>query len=224
MLRSVQAYCCLYKLVPASEADEPRYPLFDPSKYSEKERLKMKEVADKWPHQNNVFQTDFSVYLNELSKDSKYKQKAWEKGWIRPFLLFVSMHPIRRIFFANSLQMNLLSSNKYGDSHWESWKLISNKLCGVESRIAEPFTEKLNPMANNCNWYEGLFRIANKAFISREKLLKKNNDVSKHLRTRIKSYKNSYKNTIIPCKDLNDRTLSSLVDPSFHSLISSHHS
>jgi hypothetical protein len=93
-----------------------------------------------------------------LRRPSVYKTSACRAGMQRPFLLLISMSPALRMKTAASLSLLLISQPFFGDSHAESWYIISAKRRGLISRANESW-ETLNPVAGNCDWYRMVRRL-----------------------------------------------------------------
>jgi len=110
---------------------------------------------------------DNSMGVAEMQRCSQYKIKAYKLGMIRPFLLLVSMHPRRRIAWANSLGINLVKKHAkdhgkrktFGDSHWEAHYILTAQRKGFIDRVSRTFREKLNPLARHLDWFQALHRV-----------------------------------------------------------------
>jgi len=97
---------------------------------------------------------DPSMAIRMMDRTSKYKQRCYEMGQIRPFLLLVSMSPRRRAAVAKLMGISLVQEHWYClfDPHKEAWKIISGKR-GFTSR-ANGILRSINPLAEHTSWYE----------------------------------------------------------------------
>lgn len=97
----------------------------------------------------------------QLARYTEYKQKAFDCGMIRPFLLLVSMHPRIRYLVADLMGIDLskakVSDKWRGDSHGESWHIISKSRYGIRS-ISDHAIETINPLCHESTWYHCLYR------------------------------------------------------------------
>eukprot|EP01130_Rhizamoeba_saxonica_P002569 TRINITY_DN1234_c0_g1_i3.p1 TRINITY_DN1234_c0_g1~~TRINITY_DN1234_c0_g1_i3.p1 ORF type:complete len:556 (-),score=93.85 TRINITY_DN1234_c0_g1_i3:44-1711(-) len=114
-------------------------------------------------HEYSNTQATQEKTIENLSRFSKYRQKAEICGMIRPFLLLVSMAPPLRNKIANELGWCIYTEDYIGDPHREAWEIIHAHSTGIQARTNKSY-EKVNPFGDNCNWYEILFRVAEKAF------------------------------------------------------------
>jgi hypothetical protein len=87
---------------------------------------------------------------------------------LRPFLLLVAMPPMFRNQVACFLGWSIITegtnaitvtrnnmvSDYFGDVHKESWKIISSRPKGMQTRCNHSY-EKVNPFVDSCNWYDG---------------------------------------------------------------------
>jgi len=105
--------------------------------------------------------------ISELSRPSKYREKAWKQGVIRPFLLLVAMPPIFRNQVACSLGWSTFTSASFGDPHHEAWQIINKSRVGMQARANRSY-EKLDPLIRNANWYEILIRVGKSAFFGKD--------------------------------------------------------
>jgi len=137
-------------------------------------------------------------------KDSKYKQKAFERGCIRPFLYLVSMSPKRRAAMGQLVGLNLISKSWYMqfDPHREAWYIIASHRKGMQAR-GNSSTRIIMPFKHSCNWYMILHSCAEK--------VKRNQ--GKYIDSQIIDMTNgkemSYQDSLRACKDPNDNTVSS---------------
>lgn len=137
------------------------------------QREKVQSVIDEWP--SRIEFPDILTYpqykaVDELTRNSEFKLKAWNKGLIKPFLLLVSMHPEKRLRWAKSLNVPLLSLKNYGDSHAEAYKLLTMDRKGLQARANHAFADTLNPVGQNCNWYQILHRVCRKTLQTSKKV------------------------------------------------------
>jgi len=102
---------------------------------------------------------DNSMAIKVMQASSTYKDKAYAAGLIRPFLLLASMHPGRRTAWAFSLNINLVRSSKYGNAHWEAYKILTHSRYGIVARATHTFREKANPVSRALDWYQLLHRV-----------------------------------------------------------------
>jgi len=99
---------------------------------------RVKNKYPEWPDYRTEFEignilgcADLKLIINTLKISSVWKIRALEAGYLRPFLILVSMHPRQRLGFANLLKIDLSSNLWYGDAHRESWEIISHQLEGI---------------------------------------------------------------------------------------------
>ena len=94
---------------------------------------------------------------DDLSRQSNYKTLAQHSGLIRPFLLLVAMGPSARVSAGLLLGVSLPKCVCFGDSHSESWFIITKKML---PKCRTP-TEKLNIiMSQTLQWATVLRRVA----------------------------------------------------------------
>eukprot|EP00012_Vannella_robusta_P014454 CAMPEP_0206210250 /NCGR_PEP_ID=MMETSP0166-20121206/17429_1 /ASSEMBLY_ACC=CAM_ASM_000260 /TAXON_ID=95228 /ORGANISM="Vannella robusta, Strain DIVA3 518/3/11/1/6" /LENGTH=767 /DNA_ID=CAMNT_0053631875 /DNA_START=1118 /DNA_END=3418 /DNA_ORIENTATION=- len=139
--------------------------IFDIKALPPVQRERVQNQIDKWPSLKefpDILTYPQHVAVDELTRDSEFKQKAWNKGLIKPFLLLVSLHPEKRICWAKSLNINLLSMKNYGDPHAEAYKVLTMDRKGLQARANHAFADTLNPLGQNCNWYQILYRVCRK--------------------------------------------------------------
>mmetsp|Transcript_30359 Transcript_30359/g.47130 ORF Transcript_30359/g.47130 Transcript_30359/m.47130 type:complete len:708 (-) Transcript_30359:153-2276(-) len=91
--------------------------------------------------------------IEQLSKPSTWKARALQCGYIRPFLLLVSMHPRQRLGFAKVISVDIASPVWFGDPHRESWEIINNQLEGLKAKTK-------GPMVTNASWWETLVQVS----------------------------------------------------------------
>ena len=169
------------------------------------QREKVQSIFDEWP--SKVEFPDPITYpqykaVEELTRESEFKQKAWNKGLIKPFLLLVSMHPKDRIFWAKSLKVNLLSMKNYGDAHAEAYKLLTADRKGLQARANHAFADTLNPLGRDCNWYQILHRVCRKALLHSKKVDGMKDEYSEA--------RKSFESSIIYCTTKDDKEICEL--------------
>jgi len=217
IFQSLFASAILLKEVESGGFDELTFDIrghnFDLRNLGDSEREKVDKACIGWQDINSpgtiAVKFDHSKSFDELKRDSTYKQKAFDAGLIRPFLLLVSMHPIRRAGVAKMINFDYVRESWFGDAHHEAWYILSGAK-GIQGRASEAFSRKLNPLRENCNWYEIVYRVAYKAFVHRTKKVIKNKDVSQASRKEIKDQEKSWHKSIHLCMDPDDRTTSNL--------------
>jgi hypothetical protein len=111
------------------------------------EFLKKRKDLLVYQHLNRTYDS----IKDELYRNSSYKHMAVQYGMLRPFLLLVSMSPILRNQVANLLGWSTLTDKSFGDSHEESWSIISRSGMGLLS-YANSIVQKLIPITNS-NYY-----------------------------------------------------------------------
>lgn len=115
--------------------------LLDLNKLPSSKREKIESLSDKWPDESQVDILHYPAekYIEVLERDSKYKQKAFALGLIRPFLLLASMHPVRRLRWAKALKVPLLSHKHFGDAHAEAFLMLTFDRKGLQARANHAF-------------------------------------------------------------------------------------
>jgi hypothetical protein len=108
---------------------------------------------------------DINIIATELARPSPQKHRAWEAGFIRPFLLLVSLHPASRLAVAQSLDIGGLQDKIfYGSPHLEAWEILSAPKVGIMDRTRKfkdkAFADKLGGVC----WYDTLFRVSDRVF------------------------------------------------------------
>lgn len=129
------------------------------------EKAKLIKVKQLWPKKEDYNEITYPQHkaIEEMSRNSVFKQRAFELGLIRPFLLFVSMDPQTRLYWSFVLKIDLISKDYYGDSHRESFKLLTRKQKGLQPRASHAFTESARPLKPNPTWYQIIHRVCRKA-------------------------------------------------------------
>ena len=157
--------------------------------------------VDDWKkaHQHReevLVKTPWSVDVarEQLERNSRFRSKALEAGMIRPFLYLVSMDPFMRQQTATQLGWSIFTQDYFGDPHAEAWDIINSNIKGIQARTNNA-PETLIPIANNCNWYETLYRTGKKAFHEIDGFEKL-----------------SFSKSIAICKQSSDKTLSKFED------------
>eukprot|EP00026_Physarum_polycephalum_P004377 Phypoly_transcript_04395.p1 GENE.Phypoly_transcript_04395~~Phypoly_transcript_04395.p1 ORF type:complete len:656 (+),score=79.01 Phypoly_transcript_04395:150-2117(+) len=106
---------------------------------------------------------DPNFVRTELQRNSRCRRLAFEAGMIRPFLLLVAMTPELRNQVSNFLGWSIFTEKYFGDSHAESWDILSRDRKGMLSRSAS-VNQKLNPMADDNTYYETLYKVIEAIF------------------------------------------------------------
>lgn len=106
---------------------------------------------------------NFEIAKAQITRDSPEKYKAKKAGMIRPFLLLVSMHPALRTHIALMLGWCPFSSVSYSYSHQEALEILTMELKGMIPR-ANSLTQNIRPLAENCNYYDMLRKVADAVF------------------------------------------------------------
>ena len=132
---------------------------------SEKHKAKLEEAMSSWPCPKDYNELTYPQEraIVEMSRNSEWKRRALELGVIRPFLLLVSMDPQTRLQWAQTLGIDIISKNYYGDSHQEAWKMLVRKQKGIQPRAGHAFAETARPLNPNPVWYQILHRVCRKA-------------------------------------------------------------
>jgi hypothetical protein len=89
---------------------------------------------------------------------SPFKEKAFNEGMIRPFLILVAMRPAKRNRVSNELGWSCIPSPLFGDAHAESWEIINSNSLGLQARL-NSIVEKMNPLSRNVSWLEAVQRV-----------------------------------------------------------------
>jgi hypothetical protein len=78
--------------------------------------------------------------LGELQKDLEkvtvFRTNSAKAGMLRPFLYLVSLPPVQRLQIAINLGWTIIVEASFGDSHAESWDIISRKGLGLRDRMS----------------------------------------------------------------------------------------
>jgi len=115
------------------------------------------ETMDQWIYESLTLES----IEKELSRESEYKERSFEKGFIRPFLLLAAMHPIMRMQIGDLMGIKLLDlageEDWSHDPHAQADRLLLKHLKGLGS-IADHMYETANPVSSKSNWYECLYR------------------------------------------------------------------
>ena len=104
--------------------------------------------------------------IKELERESKYKENAHLYGLIRPFLFLISMHPLTRVSLASKLSIKLWKYEEFGDSHFESWQILSGH---QKKSLQAKLTELFGP---DGNWFRLLYRVI-KLSVGKTKMISK---------------------------------------------------
>ena len=125
--------------------------LLNISKLPSAQREKIERIFAEWPSKKEF--PDILTYpqhkaVDEMTRDSVYKAKAFQKGLIKPFLLLVSMHPETRLRWSVAIKVPLLNMKEYGDSHAEAYKILTMDRKGLQARANHAFADTLNPLGS----------------------------------------------------------------------------
>merc|ERR1712137_729439 len=152
---------------------------------------------------------DISQAVDNMKKDSKYKQKAFQRGCIRPFLYLVSMSPKRRAAMCHLTGLKLITKGWYTqfDPHHEAWYIIASHGKGIQSR-GNSSTRSIIPFKHGSNWYMILHSCAEKVKKSQGK------NIDPRVKDMTKGKGKSYRDSIRACKDPKDPTV-----PSYEELV-----
>lgn len=114
-----------------------------------------------WPSLDGASAHTFDNRLGiaEMRRASAFKNKAFRKGVIRPFLLLVSMYPARRLAWSYMLGLNMTRDPRLEDSHWTAWRILTHPRKGVVSRASRTYREQLNPFSRKMDWYQIMYRV-----------------------------------------------------------------
>jgi len=94
------------------------------------------------------------VVVGLLQANTKWKRRALEEGFLRPYLLLLSMHPRQRLSYAKLMQLDLCGMVWYGNPHMEAWEIISHSIHGIQARTnAGPF--------RNPTWWDAIMTVTN---------------------------------------------------------------
>uniref|UniRef100_A0A7S4UGQ0 non-specific serine/threonine protein kinase n=1 Tax=Paramoeba aestuarina TaxID=180227 RepID=A0A7S4UGQ0_9EUKA len=123
---------------------------------------KMEEKYPNWPFYNSEFERGNllgckhpSQIRQHLNTQSPWKRRAYEAGFLRPFLLLCAMHPRQRLGCGAAVGLDLTSNLWYGDVHREAWEIIGNSCNGIRAK-----TTKLHDK-EQC-WWETMLQVADK--------------------------------------------------------------
>jgi len=183
--------------------------VFDLDKLPSAKRERIQSVFDTWPpyaqHSPNFLNYQPPNYAIEVSRASHFKKDALSKGLILPFLYFASMHPEARYRWATALEIPVIDMQELGDSHAEAYKILTMNRKGLQGRANKAFSESINPLGDDCNWYQILYRVT-------EKAIGKDKNIDKATREELKTMKQfkSFKNSIDFCKTPNNNQLAAM--------------
>eukprot|EP00324_Dicrateria_rotunda_P004107 CAMPEP_0206161132 /NCGR_PEP_ID=MMETSP1474-20131121/7393_1 /ASSEMBLY_ACC=CAM_ASM_001110 /TAXON_ID=97495 /ORGANISM="Imantonia sp., Strain RCC918" /LENGTH=908 /DNA_ID=CAMNT_0053562861 /DNA_START=30 /DNA_END=2756 /DNA_ORIENTATION=+ len=138
---------------------------------------------------------DTSFAVENMKKDSQFRQKAMRRGLIRPFLLLVSMSPKRRAAMAYLMGITLMNQIWYRefDPHHEAWYMLTCRKRGLQTRATSVASHI--PFKHKSNWYMILHKCA-------EKIRKKQKKyIDDEVNQQMKGKKKVYRNSIRECKD-----------------------
>ena len=91
----------------------------------------------------------------ELRRDSEYRLNATKAGYLRPFLLLISMEPQMRVLTAASLSIDIIRRPVFGDPHAEAWMIIDHPKKGLRFRTRTT-TEEI--VTSSVTWYNTIRR------------------------------------------------------------------
>jgi Protein kinase domain len=139
------------------------------------EQARVQQKYPRWPDYNETFYRgrltgtfDTSQVLEELAKPSRWKDRAMELGYIRPFLMLVSMHPLVRLTVANSLGVDIISKIWYGDAHHEAWDIINLDKKGMRARTVRIADKALKELLGITCWFDTMWRVTEKTLSHRK--------------------------------------------------------
>ena len=134
---------------------------------SKLKKEKICSIWDSWPSISGETALTYNhgCSIREMMRESPEKIASLKDGSIRPFLLLVSMHPRRRAFLAFQVGLDLFKRASYGDSHKEARYIITASRTGIQGRTNEAWSETINPLGHNSNWWSSLFW--NSSFIAK---------------------------------------------------------
>eukprot|EP01101_Sappina_pedata_P012899 TRINITY_DN9245_c0_g1_i1.p1 TRINITY_DN9245_c0_g1~~TRINITY_DN9245_c0_g1_i1.p1 ORF type:complete len:804 (+),score=248.47 TRINITY_DN9245_c0_g1_i1:38-2413(+) len=207
--------------VPVDEGDAPDIELFDPAKLTGVKKEKYEYACSGWSDIDAIgvspLTYDHSRAIFEMSRPSKYRQKAEKSGMIRPFLLLVSMHPHRRIFWSKAIGIDVMNKRCFPNPHKEAWYIITKHKTGMKDRTTDAYGEKLNPFARTTNWYEVIYRVSYTVFVKRvvTEGMMKNTEVTKEIRKVIKECKKSYRTGMAGCSDPDQAPIIRMLEEAF---------
>lgn len=172
------------------ESDVPDVGLLNIDELDPKEKELVDIACEGWSSFDSfVLDFDFEPAIKQLSRRSQRLTEAKKLNLVRPFLFLVSMHPIKRLFWAKAIGINLLKKKYYPDAHEEAWDVVWKSGDSIRVKAGKAFSEKLNPFSSNISWHDVVYRVTSTVFVKRPQLWKKNNEVDHDLRAMIKSCK-----------------------------------
>eukprot|EP01096_Ripella_sp_DP13-Kostka_P004768 TRINITY_DN1722_c0_g1_i1.p1 TRINITY_DN1722_c0_g1~~TRINITY_DN1722_c0_g1_i1.p1 ORF type:complete len:610 (+),score=276.65 TRINITY_DN1722_c0_g1_i1:702-2531(+) len=207
LVKAVKGFGVIYKVADfepeaeysAENISQIEREIFSADQLDESEKRKLEAASAGWPNpqQTPVLNFPMAKAIEQLARDSSYKKRAFDKGLIRPFLFFVSMHPETRLRWAQSLGINLLNSRCFGDPHREADKILTADFKGIQSRASHAFSESARPFVPNANWYQILQRVTRFSVGSTET----EKDEKKKKKEEVKGTRKTFKQSINDCKN-----------------------
>eukprot|EP00297_Palpitomonas_bilix_P009177 CAMPEP_0113874564 /NCGR_PEP_ID=MMETSP0780_2-20120614/4409_1 /TAXON_ID=652834 /ORGANISM="Palpitomonas bilix" /LENGTH=542 /DNA_ID=CAMNT_0000860361 /DNA_START=611 /DNA_END=2239 /DNA_ORIENTATION=- /assembly_acc=CAM_ASM_000599 len=95
----------------------------------------------------------------QWTRETEEKGRAAERGFLRPFLLLISMAPRTRNKVACELDIVLALTQHFGDPHLEADVILFSPMKGIQARCTHSY-EKLTPGVGSATWERVLYRIA----------------------------------------------------------------
>lgn len=152
---------------PLREASQDRLFFFDA-----REPVDTSRIPDKyplWPSFEEAAQRgrltgsyDITQVLEELSRPSVQKDRAAELGFVRPFLLLVSMSPYSRVLLAHSLKISIVDRIWFGNPRMEAFELLAAEKRGIIARTARFRDAGFGEWLGSVNWFDALWRVCQK--------------------------------------------------------------
>mmetsp|Transcript_37156 Transcript_37156/g.58503 ORF Transcript_37156/g.58503 Transcript_37156/m.58503 type:complete len:743 (-) Transcript_37156:1309-3537(-) len=128
---------------------------------------KMDEQYPDWPAlsaeftQGNLLGCASHAQVKKImAASSTWKRRAWEAGYLRPFLLLASMHPRQRLGCGVAIQLNLTENLWYGDPHREAWEIISHQLEGIRRKTGGHNAMKREGEGGP-TWWDTMLQVSN---------------------------------------------------------------
>eukprot|EP00008_Paramoeba_atlantica_P008495 CAMPEP_0201486926 /NCGR_PEP_ID=MMETSP0151_2-20130828/10950_1 /ASSEMBLY_ACC=CAM_ASM_000257 /TAXON_ID=200890 /ORGANISM="Paramoeba atlantica, Strain 621/1 / CCAP 1560/9" /LENGTH=705 /DNA_ID=CAMNT_0047871799 /DNA_START=73 /DNA_END=2187 /DNA_ORIENTATION=+ len=128
---------------------------------------KMEEKYPDWPAFNVEYREGNLLGCRQpdqirrvLSTPSTWKRRAHEAGYLRAFLLLISMHPRQRLGCAFAVNLDLSLYLWYGDPHREAWELISHNIEGLRRKTGGHNALKKNANEIGPFWWDTVYQVA----------------------------------------------------------------
>jgi len=115
--------------------------------------------------------------LKDFTRESQQRDLAILQGVERPFLLLVAMHPFSRHQLASYLGFSMFTDPSFGDCHKEAWVILNRSRVGTQARCNSTL-ESLNPVGENCTYYDMLSRVMLSCFGTNEGFVAVNREQS----------------------------------------------